>query len=122
MKQTNAQIVSLAVPSAGRDVQDGIRRIEGSIDEVLADSAQLLSRSLRAGKVAGLAPAFGQKALQRQVMLIEAGMKLRELAFTAHQDLRVALRRVDTEVVGWGDLGDSPKIEAQELAALTARD
>ena len=111
---TTAQIVSLSTPSAGREVQDGIRRVEGSIDDILSDTAMLMSRTLRAGTIAGLAPAFSQRALRRQAEMIEAGMKLRELAFTAHNDLRFALRRVDTEVVGWGDMGSSPKAFADD--------
>lgn len=108
MSVTTAQILTLATPSSGREVQDGIRRVEGAIDTMLADAASLIGRTVRAGNEAGLAPAFTQRALQRQTAMIETAMKLRELAFTCHNDLRTVLKRVDIDTVGWGDLGSSP--------------
>lgn len=111
MQTSTAQILTITPPSAGREVQDSIRRIEASIDDVLAEGATLIAKSLRANRAAGLASPFTQKALQRQMSLMSAGMQMRELAYTAHQDMRNVLKRVDIDVVGWGDVGPSPKLE-----------
>lgn len=110
MQTSTAQIFTLTQPSAGREVQDGIRRIEASIDDVIAEAATLIAKSIRANKAAGIAAPFTQKALQRQLSLMSTGAQMRELAYTAHQDMRNVLKRVDIDVVGWGDVGESPKM------------
>ena len=50
--------------------------------------------------------------------MLNTALQMRELAFTAHQDMRTVLKRIDTEVVGWGDLGPSPQIEQNAPEAL----
>ena len=118
MQASTATLHAITPASAGREVQDGIRRIEGSIDDMMAEGAALLAKSLRATQAAGLAPAFAQRALQRQMTMLNTALQMRELAFTAHQDMRTVLKRIDTEVVGWGDLGPSPQIEQNAPEAL----
>ena len=108
MQPNTATLHTLVPASAGREVQDGIRRIEGSIDAMMAEGAMLLAKSLRATQEAGVAPAFAHRAIKRQMSMLSTALEMRELAFTAHQDMRGVLKKVDLDVVGWGDMGPSP--------------
>ena len=117
MQAATATIHALATPSSGREVQDGIRHIEGTIDAMMAEGAMLLAKSIRATAEAAVAPAFAHRMIKRQVSMLSTALEMRELAFTAHQDMRGVLKRIDTEVVGWGDLGPSPTIDPDQADA-----
>ena len=108
MAARTALVSPIRTPSRGRRVQIGINDLKGTIDGALADGSRLMADILCAGQEAKVLPQTSQRAIERMLECLKAGIEMRALAIATHHDLRKIMGQVDLEAVGYGDTELSP--------------
>jgi hypothetical protein len=108
MAAHTALVSPINAPSRGRRVQISINDLKSTIDGALADGGRLMADMLNAGQEAGVLPQTSQRAIERMLECLKAGIEMRALAIATHHDMRKIMGKMDLDVVGFGDVGPSP--------------
>ena len=107
------------IENAAYEVATQVRAVEDSIDLALAEIGELQGKMIRVRSVAGIGAGTGHEAFEKLAGALQALVGARGSMVGCHAALVDAKGQVPgLRTVGFGDLGDCPKIATADLRVV----
>jgi hypothetical protein len=109
------------IENAAFEVATQVRAVEDTIDQAIAEIAELQSRMINVRAVSGIGVATGQPAFEQLANAVQALIAARGGVANCHGALVEAKKLIPgLRTVGFGDVGECPPAEARADLRIVA--